>query len=148
MKIQVTLNEPNIDGYVWASPQNKDLKCEFFKCWEFCMEAQCTELYAPDILDSFSVNDIEKMVPVWAKLLCPGGKIIVGGTDFYILAKSGLRRELTLPEVNNKLFKKEMKSLTSANYTAAYLISLGFKINSIRTDLKDFTYTVEGIKSA
>lgn len=148
MKIQITPSEPSIDGYIWASPQNKEVTGEFFKCWEFCMEAQCTEIYAPDILDYFSIGNIEKIVPMWAKLLCPGGKIIIGGTDFYILAKLGLRREFDLTEINNKLFKKDVKSLTCANYTRAYLESLKFKINNVQIDSQEFAYTVEGIKGA
>lgn len=146
MKIQVTTKDPVIEGYVWASPQNKELGPNFFKCWEFCMEAQCSEIYAPDIFDTFSVSDIEKIVPTWVKLLAPGGTITVGGTDIYILAKTIISRKISLVDINKRLFSDRINSFSSANYTKTFLSSIGLKIEDINIDYNNFIYTVKGVK--
>ena len=96
MKIQLTFNEQPISDHIWASPFNSDLKENFYKCWEYCMEAQCVSLYGPSALNMFTVGEIEKLVPQWAKLIAPGGKMLLGGIDFYITARSGVRRSRDL----------------------------------------------------
>lgn len=146
MKIQITTKEPAIDGYIWASPKNENLGPNFFKCWDFCMEAQCSEIYAPDILNNFTVSDIEYILPLWTKLLRPNGQLIVGGTDVYILAKAITSRKLHLVDINKKIFSEVINSFSSANYTKTYLSSLGFKISDINIDYNQFAYTVKGIK--
>lgn len=146
MKIHVTTKDAAIDGYIWASPQNKELNSPFFKCWEFCMEAQCTELYAPNIMNHFSIEDLEKIVPIWTKLLCPGGKIIIGGLDIYILAKVITKRNKSLMQINKALFEEPIRSFSSANYTKNFLNSLGLKVYNIELNYDNFNYTVEGIK--
>ena len=146
MKIQVTTKEPAIEGYVWASPQNEKFGQNFFKCWEFCMEAQCSEIYAPDILNVFSVADIEKVVPTWVKLLAPGGTMIIGGLDIYILAKTITQRSLSLVDINKKIFSEKISSFSSANYTKTFLNSIGLKVIDVSIDYNNFTYTVKGVK--
>ena len=107
MKIQLTFNEQPISDHIWASPFNSDLKENFYKCWEYCMEAQCVSLYGPSALNMFTVGEIEKLVPQWAKLIAPGGKMLLGGIDFYITARSGVRRSRDLLSINNLLFSKD-----------------------------------------
>ena len=150
MKIQCTINEPQIDGYFWASLQNEKLKENFYKCWEYCMEAQCTEFYAPSILDVFTTAEIEQLIPKWAALVGPGSKITLGGTDLYVISKSALKRTKDLGTINDVIFLKNfnIKSLTSAESTRKFLETLGFKINDINIDYNSCAYTVEAIKSA
>lgn len=151
MRIQLTVSEPNIPGYFWASPQNTELKNpdQFYNIWEYCMEGQATEIYAPSILEIFKVTDLEQIIPEWAKLLAGGGKLILGGTDFYILAREGIRRAKDLGMLNEILFNKphSIQSLTSVESTRKFLESLNFGINKINIDHENFGYTVEGIKN-
>jgi len=151
MKIFLTVNEPNIDGgFFWGCPNNSSIKNpqEFYKCGEYCMEGQCTELYAPNILDIFQINEIESYIPYWAKLIPKGGKITLGGTDFYIAARNGLRRAKSLGDVNKILFSKPyaIQSLTSSESTVNFLKSLNFYITNISIDDNTFNYVVEGVK--
>lgn len=148
MKIQITTQEPAIEGYVWASPQNEKFGSNFFKCWEFCMEAQCSEIYAPNILNTFSVSDIEKNIPTWAKLLKPEGTMIVGGIDVYILAKAITDRKMSLVDINNMIFPNKINSFSSANYTKTFLNSIGLKVVDININCDNFEYTVKGVKGA
>ena len=146
----MTIDQPALDGYFWASPQNDNLKEDFYKCWDQCMEAQCTEFYAPAILDIFTTADMEKIIPKWTILVRPGGKIILGGTDLYIMARAAIRRTNNLGMINNILFNRDYtptRSLTSAESTRKFLETLGFKINDINVDYSNFTYTVEAIKA-
>ena len=152
MKIQLTVDQPAMGGYVWASPQSKELKnpAGFYNCWEYCMEGQCTHLYAPSIMDLFRTSELEKIIPRWAKLIAPNGKILLGGTDLYILAREAIRREKDLGQINDILFDKSygIQSITSAGSTREFLQSQGFLVSNVLIDYDNFTYTVEGIRDA
>jgi len=152
MRIQITVDQPNIPGYFWASPKNEEIKNpqEFYNIWEYCLEGQVTEIYAPSILELFKVGELEQIIPAWAKLLGPGGKLTLGGTDFYILAREGIRRAKDLGMLNEILFNKShaIQSITSIESTRKFLESLSFGINKINLDHESFAYTVEGIKNA
>ena len=149
MKIHLTIEQPAKNGYVWASPENTELKAtEFFNCWEYCSEAQCTHLYAPTILEIFRTNEIEEILPKWATLIPPGGKITLGGTDLYMVARSAIRRDKDLGTINDMLFQKQyaVQSITSNESTAKFLRSLNFKITNMNLDEDSCMYVVEGIK--
>lgn len=151
MKIQLTIDQPQLDGYFWACPKNEKLdpNRKFYNCWEYCMEAQCTELYGPSILEIFTTSEIEEILPKWSRLICPNGKIVLGGTDLYILSKESLRRAKDLGSINDILFNKPyaIMSITSVESTRKFLESLNFKINNINIDYSNFCYTVEAIKN-
>lgn len=151
MKIQLTINEPKIEGYYWASPKNEIFKNpeDFYNCWNFCMESQCTHFYAPSILDSFTTSDLEQVIPRYEKLISPGGKITIGGTDLYILSRESINRSKDLGEINNILFNKGygIRSFTSIESTRSFLQALKFSITNIDIDYNNFNYVVEGIKN-
>ena len=151
MKIQLTVNEPQIEGFKWASPANDIFKNpeDFYNCWNFCMESQCTNFYAPLILDFFLTSEIEQLLPRYAKLIMPGGKIVLGGTDLYILARESTNRSKDLGTVNNILFNKgyNIRSFTSIESTRKFLQTLNFSITKIDLDYSNFNYTVEGVKN-
>ena len=114
------------------------------------MEGQCTHLYAPSIMDLFRTPELEKIIPRWAKLIAPNGKILLGGTDLYILCREAIRREKDLGQINDILFEKSygIQSITSAGSTREFLQSQGFLVSNILIDYDNFTYTVEGIRDA
>jgi len=152
MKIHLTVDQPPMGGYLWGCPQNKELKNpnEFYNCWEYCMEGQCTELYAPSIMDIFRTSELEKIIPRWAKLIAPSGKILLGGVDLYILSREAIRRSKDLGQINDILFDKSygIQSITSAGSTREFLQSQGFSVSNVLIDYDNFAYTVEGIKNA
>jgi len=151
MKIFLTVDEPKIDGYFWASPANEKIEFaqEFYKCEQYCMEGQCTELYGPQILDIFLTSELEQYIPYWAKFIPSGGRMILGGMDIYILSKMAIRRSMDLGVLNEKIFKKPyaIQSITSAESTKDFMKSVGFKIANISIDEGSFNYVVEGIKN-
>lgn len=149
MKIHLTVEQPCKNGYVWASPENTDLKVsDFYNCWEFCMESECTHLYAPTILEIFRTSEIEEILPKWASLIRKDGKITIGGTDLYLLSRQAIRRDKDLGSLNDMLFHKPyaVQSITSTESTAKFLRNLGFKIVNMELDENNCTYVVEGIK--
>lgn len=151
MKIHLTVNDSKMEGFYWASPKNEEFKTPegFYNCWNFCMESQCTNFYAPSILDSFTCSEIEKLLPRYANLVAPKGKITLGGTDLYILAKESINRSQDLGTINNILFNKgyTIRSLTSIESTRKFLQTLDFVVTKIDFDYSNFNYTVEGIKN-
>lgn len=150
MKIHLTVDQPCMNGYIWASPENKELKCEFYNCWEFCVEGQCTDLYAPSILDAFKTSDLEKLMPMWVHTVRAGGRITLGGTDFYILSKEGLNRSKDIGVINEILFNRDyqLRSLTSIESLRGFFNKCNCKINNIILDNDNFKYTIEAIKNA
>lgn len=124
------------------------LTAENAKTNEFCMDAQAELIYGPEILDHFTTNDLEDLVPIWTNSLRSGGKIVLGGTDLYILCKSVLNRNVELSDVNRMLFHRDaaIKSITSIESTKAFLTSMGFTITNILFNHSTCTYCVEAFK--
>jgi hypothetical protein len=115
---------------------------------KYCLEAQAELIFGPEVLDYFSTSELENLVPMWAKSLRVGGKIVLGGTDLYILAKNAINREKELVDINEILFNRnnELKSLTSIESTKDFLVSLGFSISNINLSYDTCTYYVEAYK--
>ena len=115
---------------------------------KYCLEAQAELIFGPEVLDYFSTSELENLVPIWAKSLRVGGKIVLGGTDLYILAKNAVNREKELVDINEILFNRnnELKSLTSIESTKDFLVSLGFSISNINLSYDTCTYYVEAYK--
>ncbi len=115
---------------------------------DYCLEAQAELIYGPDILDCFSTSELENLLPIWTKSLRVGGKIIIGGTDIYILAKNTINRTKELVDINEILFNRDyqLKSLTSIESTKEFLTSLGFAISDINLNYETCTYYVEAYK--
>ena len=73
---------------------------------KYCMEAQAEEINGADILDYFSTDQLEELMGIWTKSLKSGGKIILGGTDIFMLAKNVLNRSKELVDINKVLFRR------------------------------------------
>ena len=113
---------------------------------KYCMEAQAEEIEGPDILDLFSTDELEQLMGVWEKALKVGGKIILGGTDIFLLSKNIINRKIELVDINNILYGSPKKSITSIESTKEFLISLGFEISNIEFDYDKCLYFVEAYK--
>lgn len=135
MKIQITLDQPLKSGYKKAS-----INDTFFN-------GQLSEIYCPDILDSLTLDEIEEKLTLLLEYLGSGGKIIVGGTDVYIMADAIKHRNQTISNINHIIFSgKIRRSFTSLGDTKKFLEKLGCKIQSADLDMDTFSYVLEAIK--
>jgi hypothetical protein len=115
---------------------------------KYCMEAQADEIYGPQVLDYFSTDELEELMPLWAKALRVDGKITIGGTELFILCKNAVNRNKELAEINNILFGRTnaIKSITSIESTKEFLSSLGFTISNVNLNYESCLYSVEAYK--
>lgn len=147
-KIQVTIDQPNIKGYMFASPQNESLKEDFVELKQFGSECEIDEIYAPEMLDAFEIANIPKYLSAWISLLKVGGKLVIGGTDIYLLSKASISRSLSIEDINKVLFKKPffIRSIVSIQYIRSILLQLDMDVIDISVEYSTSTYTIEAQK--
>lgn len=110
-------------------------------------DAEASEIIARDILDYFDPPTGDRALENWIRKLRHGGKLVVGGTDLYEVAKAITNYSL-LPEAANKLLYGsftqpwEMKKhSTCLLATASWLEVKGLHV--IKKRLNNFSYCVE-----
>lgn len=147
-KIQITIDQPNINGYIYASPDNKELKQDFIELSQFATECEVSEIYAPEILDALTSDNITKYITEWISLLKVGGKLIIGGTDIYLLSKMIIHRNIDLKTLNELLFKRSyfIRSFSSIEHIRGFLEAQDLYITNISTDYSASSFTIEAKK--
>lgn len=150
MKIQLTIDQPSRAGYFFASPanENEEIAKNFLDLEKFAKSCQCSHIYAPEILDALSYEDIPKYISIWVDLLEPNGKILVGGTDIYMIAKSSVSRELSMDEINTILFKRPyfVRSINSIESIKNMFLGMGLQISNVSIDYSISSFIVEATK--
>lgn len=151
MKIQLTIDQPPRDGYFYASPSNpdKNVSDNFLDLQKFARACQCSHIYAPAILDALTFEDIPKHLSKWVSLLEPNGKILVGGTDAYLLAKLIISRGITMGQINSLLFNKPffIRAITSIEYIKTLFLQMNLEITNIGADYSVSSFIVEATKT-
>lgn len=151
MKIQLTIDQPARDGYIYASPQNpdKNIAENFLELEKFAHACQCSHIYAPEIIDALTFSDIPAHLSKWANLLAPNGKILVGGTDAYLLAKSIISRDITMGQINTLLFNRPyfIRTISSIEYIKNLFLEMSLTISNISIDYSVSSFIVEATKT-
>ena len=151
MKIQLTIDQPTRDGYFYASPLNPDenIAKDFLDLGKFAHACQCSHIYAPEIIDALTFEDIQTHLAKWVNLLEPNGKILIGGTDAYLLAKSIISRELSMGQINSLLFRRPyfIRAITSVEYIKGIFLQMGLEISNISIDYSVSSFIVEATKT-
>ena len=139
----MTVNEAPMPGYKYLDVDAEDFDGNYLEIPD-CSYGQAVEIYAPTILDYLPMGEHQKLVEYWSRLLSIGGKIILGGTDLYMICRSAVERTASIDQVNKVLFykKSQLKSLTSLQSTRRLLESLGLEI--VKCDLVDNNYAICG----
>jgi predicted SAM-dependent methyltransferase len=147
-KIQITVDQPSIAGYIYASPKNEELKVDFTDLKQFVNEYEADEIYGPEILDALDLENVNKYIREWSLLLKTNGILTVGGTDLYLLSKYAIQRTNDLPTINELLFKRMyfIRSICSVEYIRALLESIGMYILNISVDYSTSSYVIESQK--
>lgn len=128
-------------GYDYIDPaQGKD-----WRNLEYAT-AECEEIYAPAILDHIHHTELVQTLEEWVSKLRHGGKITVGGTDLYEMARQITVGSFPMNEANNKLYGQDLawhsrKGCYSAMILRELLTQMGLKID--RVALNDYEFVVE-----
>lgn len=147
MRIQLTTTEEQMDGYFWASPKNKKFSGDFNNLSGYCRNAQCLEIYGPDILDYIEPSKINEVLGHYSNLLRSGSKITVGGTDPYLLSKELCNRHINGAEYNYIIYGRPgVCGLHPIPAIKQILQNAQIKINDISVIYKDAMYCIEGTK--
>lgn len=148
MKIQLTTNEENIEGYFWGSPANPSFHGNLEKLNDYCYNGQATEIYAPSILDYIDGHNVGRIIGVLSDLLGFGAKIVIGGTDPYILSKQLIERKLSVAEYNHIIFgqKIPVKGFHPLPFIKDIIQKSNIRILNIAVDYSETLYTIEGIR--
>jgi predicted SAM-dependent methyltransferase len=130
MKIQVTLSEPQKEGYFYASPLNEKFDQDYGNFTKTFAPAEVTEFYAPDFLDFLNYEMVEPIIEHWMHMLAPGGLITIGGSEPYIIAKQLISRRINLEELSERLFRRpaQMRCLFSMADMRRLLTKMGCEI--------------------
>ena len=89
---------------------------------------ECEEILAGDLLDMYTIDMLPALVQQLVSKLRIGGKIVLGGTEFSVLAKHIVNGGFTAEAVSNIIASK--KSLTDISIIKNALKQLGLNILS------------------
>lgn len=139
MRIHITQDQPDIDGF---------LNTRNFDITQLCQKYECDELYCPEVLNYLSFNESQTFFEMMAQWLAPNTKVTIGGVDFYILAKTAMSRMIDLSTLNKIIFDRnsDFLSLHSISQIKELMIELGFKIQDINFDHMTGAFTIEALK--
>lgn len=93
---------------------------------------ECEEILAGDVLDMYTVDVIPQLIQQLVSKLRIGGKIVLGGTEFSVLAKHVINGGFTSENVSRIIANK--KSLTDVVTIKNALVQLGLSILTTSID--------------
>lgn len=123
MKLQVLKSDQDsIENFtqVFVSPNEIDLKD--------ISDNECETIIAPDVLDSFSAQNIAELIKALLSKLRLGGEISIGGTDVRLFSKCTLNGSLSVSEASD--IAGQMESMTALPMIQDMLLSAGLRIIS------------------
>lgn len=107
-------------------------------------DGQCSEIYAPNFLDSVKMSDYKETIFSLCKKLEHGGKIILGGIDLIELMKNVQNYTINVEEFNTIVYNESRQGVFTLNDTVENLIEIGLKIQ--RKQLNGYHFLVEAIR--
>jgi hypothetical protein len=130
LKLQITIDEKPMSGYNYITPINgQDLS----NLDNNVLDNECTEIFAPRILDYIPLEKTQTIIERWVKKMRHGGKIVLGGTDIYEVAKLIMTGTIDSKQTNIIIFGNQSgvwgvkRAAISLNDVCDLLIQLGLK---------------------
>lgn len=125
MKVHlVRAGSESIGGYTKIEYQG-DLSC-----LNVLSDNECEFILANDIMDSFSVSNIEHVVKSLLSKLRLNGTIVIGGTDIRLFCKHVVNSLINEKEAAEIIAKSQ--SMTSSNSMYDYMNGLGLNVKSLQ----------------
>ena len=101
MKVLITIDEPNIEGYLKISPMLGHYLNDISNLVD---DNECLEILAPTIINYLPFNQLQQIITGWVGKLRHGGKIVIGGIDLYEVSKRVVRGEIETDLANALLY--------------------------------------------
>jgi len=137
MKLQITVNDIPMSGYTYINPQyGQDIS----NLDNVASDNECIEIFADKIIDHIPIMNMFNIISAWCKKLRHGGKIILGGTDSYELARNYLLGNVDTITYNKAIYGTQdaawniKRSCISLKDLVDLLQQLGLKIKKKRLD--------------
>lgn len=147
MKVLITINEDNIEGYLKISPMLGHYLNDISNLVE---DNECLEILAPTIINYLPFNQLQQIITGWVSKLRHGGKIVLGGTDLYEISKRVTRGEIDTDLANVLIYGQQTgvwdvkRSQLNLKDVSDLLSHLGLKIITKKLDGIDMV--VEAIR--
>jgi len=146
MKLNITIQPYELSGYKNISPLTGsnilDLPVE---------KAECTEIIGEDIIDYISYDKIQEVVTGYVSKLRHGGRIILGGTDIFEVAKQCITQSNPVQKTNQLLYGDGnpsgwgfKRSCTTILHISSIFSQLGLKVTKQR--LSETKFIVEAFR--
>ncbi len=153
MKLHLSVNKSSMNGYLNLDPAPIDPNSQpaftgsFTNLSALVEDSECTEILADDILDYIVAKNIHPSLEYWTKLLRHGGKLIVGGTDLYEVAKAIVNQSLKIREANELIHGTSIQHISQISMLdlCELIKSLGLNIIVKRTN--GFKMVIEAVRN-
>lgn len=156
MKIQLVYGEGDLyNGYLVLNPfleQETDQvkRCDIKNIDNFCCDGECEELIAVNVLEYFNASKIPEILSHWIKKVAINGKIIIGVTNVYDVARCFVNGVINLETfnalvhgTNEKPYLVKRSCLTST-LIENYLKSAGLKI--MKRKINNYNVIIECVR--
>ena len=146
MKLQCTINDHPRDGYEFYDPiSNKDFNGNYMEMVHKYNEGDISEIYAPTLLNFINWNSMLNMIKEFNQLIHMEGKLVLGGTDPYIMAKKLISRDLNWEKYNELVFTSVGRKINFVPMPQLKEeLAKYYKIQNISVDYKNFNYVITG----
>jgi hypothetical protein len=152
MKLYININTPPLSGYTTVDPAGGIAKktIDHRNLDPVCETNECTEIYAPYILNHIHFTDLDRVLTHYITKLRHGGVLRIGGTDVRDVAKKIIKDELTIQQANDLMYGAN--SFNWVNHCGAYamhdivdfLRSKNLKVTAQKSD--DINFIVEAVR--
>lgn len=146
MKINICMDGNPINGYTNVDPLGRDgtLGGDYRLLDNWCEDAEAREIRGDDVLNYLHASEVYNVLKHYVSKLRRGGRVVLGGTDFFELAKQYTLGQVTLNDVN-KLVHGELtmawlqkRGCYEPNEVAVLLKQLGLRLLKKRVNGKKF----------
>lgn len=143
MKLNITLGQPPINGYLNIDPNldhDGKVVCPLDNLNDHVDDAECEEILALDVLEYIPKELADKTVVHWLSKLAHGGKIILSGINARQVAKAILNKSIDIDAANILMYGEQNHpwqrkyGITDIQRLSDVLTGLGLKVISKQLD--------------
>jgi len=124
MKLQLlTKNQQEIEGYKVVNVTDGKLNLSEI------IDNQCEQIFAPDVVDSFPLQNAQELISGIVSKLRLGGEIVIGGTDIRLFSKAVANGIMPYGDASTVICLS--LSMSTPDMIAEVLQALNLKIENI-----------------
>lgn len=138
----------NINPFAEEVVEGKIVRSDIKNLDRFLDDGELSELVALDVIDYLPIVEIERILQNWTNKLKHGGRIILGGTDLFEVAKSLSQYRLDIAEANRLLHGSQAKPfmLKRISFSAVGLstfLTEKFGLQILKKRINNYEFVIE-----